>query len=1395
MRLFNAFRPEPLIMTRWTLLLSASLLALTLSAHDHGPAMKTVGAGPQDRIRYILNKGQWDPQVLYKAEVTGLAVFLEREGLMWSKLQDDAGERMHDAIHMTEAEQQAFLLKGHAWRMRFVGGNVNAEVVAADRTTAYHNYFLGNDPTKWAGHVPLFGEVTYRELWPGVDLRLYSKDLNYKYDLLLRSGADASQVGFAYEGLESLSLDAEGDLVMRTSVGELTEMHPVAWYADGDKASVECDFTLKEGKAGFVFAAGTDLSRPIVIDPLLMASTLSGTGNIGTTQNYGHSATYDDNGNIYTGARCFGQGYPVTPGAFDLTFGGNVDISISKLNPDGSNLIYATYLGGNSQDYPHSLVVNANEELYMYGTTQSTNYPTSAGCFDNTFGGGTGFDIALTHLNASGSALIGSTYLGGAANDGNNSFTNNYGDQFRGEIIVDPAGNAYLATCTDGVGFPTTAGSYQPAYSAGQDGVAVCMSPDMTTMIWGTHIGGTNEDMAFGIKLDGAGGVFVGGSTSTAAFPTTPGAYQTTFQGGGADAFIIHLTNNGSTLAGSTFVGTTGNEHAFFLQVDIDGDVYIYGQSDAGTFTIQPAGTYGQAGTDIFIAKFDAALTAPIFTSTVGAAGGFSSSCVPVAFLVDVCKHIYISGYSTYSGGFATTPGALYTTGGFYLASYDVDMAGLLYATYYDGAGHVDGGTSRFDSNGIVYQAVCTSGPFPTTANAYSTVQPLSWDIGVFKIDFQVAGVNAAGAGTLNQGCAPIQIDFLNTSTGDQWIWDFGDGSPLDTTYAPSHTYTTPGAFTVTLIAFDSLSCNLADTITFPVTIGQSQPLTAAFSAVQNTDCTISQVITTNQSTGSPLAFTWDMGDGTFLTDTNVVHNYAGPGVYDIELLVYDPTGCSQPDSLTIPFTVLPPLAVEALFTVTQVPDCDDLIVTTANASTGPGPISYSWNMGNGTFLSGQDVTYTYSGAGTYTITLVASDANTCNQSDTLATQLVVSATQPVSAGFTVEQVFDCAQMVATTTNTSTGSFLGFTWDMGDGSALLPDTNVTHSYTSPGSYTVTLLVTDLLGCSPSDTATATLVVDPLIPVVADFSLLQVNDCTLLEVEGTNLSTGDSVSYSWNMGDGTVLTSTDVTHSYSTPGIYNVTLTVTDLGCGQNDAISQQVNVINTIPVAIAGDAVICPGLVATLDGTYSQGGATYLWSTGQPMPLIQVWTPGEYVLTVTTANCTGTDTVDVVEAPELELSSRFAACPYEELVLTVPIEGQSYDWNTGGTGREEFVVGNGVYVFTVVSMLGCTYTDTITVDPLDNDAYLFAPNAFTPDGDGLNDVFSIGGYGEKEVDLTIFNRWGQQIYQTTSLLRPWDGTFNGEPVKQDVYVYVLKYNAECQQSEYTTAKGHVSVLR
>jgi len=178
----------------------------------------------------------------------------------------------------------------------------------------------------------------------------------------------------------------------------------------------------------------------LIIDPIVIASTYSGS----TESIYGHTATYDDLGNIYSGGAGFSPGgLPVTLGAYQTTYGGSRDMCINKYDPTGSNLIYATYLGGSSSDYPHSLI-DYNGKLYILGSSLSPNFPTTSTAHDSSHNGS--YDITVTILNTTGSALIGSTFVGGSLDDGINSISSNYGDRYRGEIIVDNSGNCYVSS-------------------------------------------------------------------------------------------------------------------------------------------------------------------------------------------------------------------------------------------------------------------------------------------------------------------------------------------------------------------------------------------------------------------------------------------------------------------------------------------------------------------------------------------------------------------------------------------------------------------------------------------------------------------------------------------------------------------------------------------------------------------------------------------------------------------------------------------------------------------------------------------------------------------------------------------------------------------------------------
>lgn len=1350
------------------------LLPFVALGHDHDHAH------PPTKVEYVENRGQWPQQVLYKGLVNGAVVFLEQDALTWVKHEEGVHAWMHDSHMLDPEEMAARTWKGHAWRVRFDGASVPT-MRTAERSPAYHNYFIGNDPAKWAGEVPLHGEVVYEGLWPGIDMRMYGVEGSMKYDLVIAPGADPAAIAFAYDGVDGLRTGPGGDLLVATSVGDIIEKAPLAFYADARGGTVPCRFMIEGSTVRFHFPQGHDASRPVTIDPLLLASTLSGATG---ASNYGHCATYDDAGNIYVGSRSYGAGYPATVGAFQMTFGGGgTDVAVSKYNPDGSQLVYASYLGGSSGDAPHSLIVTSGGELCVFSSSSSSDYPVTPGCFDNSVGG---TDFVITRFNAAGTALIGSTFVGGSGTDGQNTMGGNYGEAFRGEIYLDAAENILVAGFSSSPDFPTTSGAYQTTLGGGQDGVVFALDPTCSNMLYATYIGGTQADGAFGLRIADNGDLFVVGHTASTNFPTTPGTYQPTFQGGATDAFVVRLAPAVAGLVSSTYFGTAAADRGYFLDTDLNGDVWIYGQT-AGSVAIQPAGTYGTAGGSggVFVAKLTADLTGAPVTTKIGTT---MTSTVPVAFLVDVCDHIYISGYNS-SSGLPLTPDNLYGSGSFYLAAFEVDMVGMLFGSYYGGS-HVDGGTSRFDKNGIVYQGVCSGGGFPTTPWAWADDQTVGWDIGVFKIDFQVAGVNAAGGSTLNQGCAPVAINFSNTSTGDQWIWDFGDGSPTVDEFEPSHTYTEPGEYIVTLIVMDSLSCNLADTTYLPITIGQQQPITAGFTHVQSLDCDVLEIVTTNTSTGTPLAFHWDMGDGTVYGTDEVTHVYDTEGDYTVQLIAYDPTGCSASDTVVVQLTIGPPSSVSAVFTVAEEPGCEQSLYTCTVDDPSP-TATYTWTMSDGTVLTGPSISHTFIGVGVHTVELLATDPNSCTPADSTTQSVQVEPSVPVDASFTVVQQFDCDELLLTTTNTSTGTDLGFLWTISDG-ASYTDTDITHQIQGAGDYTVTLTVSDTLGCSPPSTMTLPVTIDPLVPVLADFEVEQVGNCSALTVLPINQSTGDSVSYVWDMGDGTLYNGEPSAHTYTTPGSYTITLTVTDLGCGQNDQTALTVSLIDQLPVVLLGDTVICPEATAQIVAGGSTG--AYLWNTGDTTASIVVAVSGTYTVTVTTDDCQGTASMDLIAGPVHDLAYTTDACPGQGVEIRVPIEGLSYAWAHGGNARSAQVVAPGVFPFSVVDLWGCPHADTVRVEALDAEPQLFAPNAFTPDGDGVNDVFAVTGYGEQDAQLTVFNRWGERLWEAGSNNIAWDGVYQGSVVKNDVYVYELRYTGVCNAEEKRVI-GHVTVVR
>lgn len=783
----------------------ALISAVTLSLFQCLPSTARENAG----IDFVANQRQWAEPVQYKADVRGGSVFLTSRGFMYNYYSQKDLDRIHELQHH-QNDVSGEPVHGHAYEVRFAGARPDLSLSAEDRQSHYHNYFLGKDPAHWAGKVPVFRQVSYHNVYDGIDAKVYSQGQSMKYDFVVAPGADASAIALQFDGVKPV-LTAGGDLQLKTSVNTITEQAPYAYQVIGGlRKQVPCRYELEDdGLVTFAFPGGYDQTQTLVIDPVLVFGTYSG----GTGNTWGFSATYDLDGSLFAGGECFNAGWPTTVGAYQTVFGNGVDAGINKYNSAGTALVYSTYYGGTGTDLPNNMVVNSFGQLILCGTTSSLNLPVTAGCFDDTANGNN--DIFVARFSVDGSALLAATYVGGGGNDGSNNtaLSPNYGDQNRGEVFADSLGNIYVSSSTQSADFPTTAGAYQAAYGGGgQDGCVFKLDSACTALQFSTFLGGTNLDAAFALVVKSNGDIVVVGGTRSNDFPTTAGSLFPAFQGA-TDAFVSILSASGAALLQSSYLGTATYDHAFKVQLDPANNVYICGQSD-GNYPVS-AGVFSMPNGSIFVDKLSPDLSTSLLSTRLGNAT--PNRLVPTAFLYDRCGNIYLCGFQAQPNLPVSVNAIQANAGGFWLCVLTPGMATLAYATYYGAGGdHVDGGTSRFDPQGIVYHSVCNFGNFPTTPTAWQPNDITnSFDVASFKINFEAMGVIAGIAlGASNDSaCAPASIQFTNSSSSaTAYEWHFGDNTGIDTAKNPLHTFTSPGVYNVMLHARNPDLCVTDDT-------------------------------------------------------------------------------------------------------------------------------------------------------------------------------------------------------------------------------------------------------------------------------------------------------------------------------------------------------------------------------------------------------------------------------------------------------------------------------------------------------------------------------------------------------------------------------------------------------
>lgn len=1263
-------------------------------------------------FRFIKNEGQWEKQVQFKTELGTGAMFIEKDGFTFSLIDSKVLHDMHGGKHVPadhiggpKTEPEFPTIKGHAYKLYFKNSNPQVQLSGVNQLPEYFNFFMGNDPSQWASNVKAFTQIKYTNLYQGIDLVLYSHNGNLKYDFIVHPGADANQIQFGYEGVSLIKL-RNGNIELFTNIGKIMETSPIAFYENNhDSTKVTCSYELRKEQYGFTFPQGYDNQKTLVIDPELIFSTFSGS----FSDNFGYTATYDMDGFLYSGSTVFGNNYPTTFGAFDRTFNGwNNDIAISKYDTTGTFMVYSTLLGGWGDELPHSMVCNAQGELYVFGTTDSDNFPVTPDAYDQSFNndfntkdstrsrvlGGIniaypyGCDMFVVKFNNDATGLLAGTFLGGSKNDGLNSsnYTRiipgnffwetfsadtlryNYADEIRGEIDIDQNNNIYIATCTNSPDFPIIGGTYQQNYGGGRlDGLIVKMDSELQNIIWSSYLGGTSADAIYSLTLDSRGGIYVTGGTVSADFPVTSGVVAENYMGGRSDGFISYLDAGGQTLISSTYWGTPEYDQSYFIETDFLDYVYVYGQTEGKDSSLINNAIFSIPNSGQFVTKMSPLLDT-LKWSTVFGTGSGSPNISPTAFLVDVCKKIYLAGWggesnqsgilfnnAGYTTGLPTTPDAFQSStdgSDFYIMVMEDDASALNYATFMGGnvsEEHVDGGTSRFDKKGKMYQSVCGgcggNSDFPIKpVNAVSaTNNSPNCNNAVFKFNLELPAV-IADFEVPDIGCAPLYVQVKNRSLeqeNTQYFWDFGDGT-TSTGKTPSHIYDIAGRYIIKLKLVDIGTCNLSDSTEREIIILSDTSYSLPIVNICPGQSAQIGILPKNVDN---ITYTWE------------------PATW-----------------LSNPFTSNP--------------------FTTPESS-----ISYNLLVSNGV----------------------------CT--DTI-TQLVILNPVSVDAGGDRKVCSSDNNIVLQIS--STGNPNKYYWSN------FPDfSNQINSDISNPNLVINPIgkenyyyvkAENQYGCLDYDSVKV--IVSDLFISVSDPGYICRGNST--EIFATSDLPGDILTFDWEPKQ-YIIGKSDTSHIMVSPYVteYFYVTATNELGCVYKDSVLVEVS-----PVTEYFDRIW-----ADKDTIYE--GTTTGLHIRPKLPFDYLWTPAESL-----TDPTSTDPIakpPVTTEYFVTLTDQRAGCRVDTSKI--------------------------IYVIPVIC----------------EEPNIFVPNAFTPNGDGNNDILYVRGSFIEEMHFIIYDRWGEKVFETFDQTKGWDGTYKGRKADPAVFVYYLE--VRCIGEKTFFKKGNTTILK
>lgn len=616
------------------------------------------------------NQGQTSDEVKFLAKAKGYDLYLTlRETAIILKKTKDLGD-------IESSEEQISDV-----RLKFINFNTNTKVIGLEKLPGKTNYFIGNDKEKWHKNIPTYKMIKYLDVYPGVDMIYYGNEGYLEWDFIVSAGADPSIICLGIEGSDELLIDEQGNLVLITNDEQIKINKPIIYQdIDNIKKEVSGKFILKD-EHQISFEVGVyDSTRSLVIDPVLSFSTYLG----GNDNDSAEAIALDSSGNIYITGETSSTNFP-TKDPIQGSNAGKDDAFVTKISADGSNIIYSTYIGGSEDDSGNDIAVDSSGNVYITGETFSTNFPTenpirpalkgtsnafitkinsdgsniiystflvggknSEGngiCIDynnNAYVTGSTIGISGGSVNLSkafiikiyftGSSIVYTKLLYGNSTDSGN------------DIAVDTSGNVYITGSTSSTNFPTK-NPIQSELSGSSAAFVTKLNADGVNLVYSTYLGGGYSDTGNAIAVDNTGNGYVTGTTDSTDFPTKDPIQADI--GGDEDAFVTKISTNGE-LVYSTYLGGTMDDNGEDIEVDSSGNVYIIGDTSSTNFPVKDVIQDSNRGlSDVFVTKINDTGSSIVYSTYIGGTGSDYGNSITV----DASGNVYASG-QTFSNDF-----------------------------------------------------------------------------------------------------------------------------------------------------------------------------------------------------------------------------------------------------------------------------------------------------------------------------------------------------------------------------------------------------------------------------------------------------------------------------------------------------------------------------------------------------------------------------------------------------------------------------------------------------------------------------------------------------------------------------------------------------------------------